>query len=185
MSIGKELGPLEPLVGTWEGDVGLDVSFSHSRGAVHETPYRERATFSAFGPVENGTQVLFGLDYRAAMWRGTEENPFHTEIGYWLWDADSGTVLRCFMVPRGVTVLAGGPAAPGARSFTVEANAGSETFGVLQNAYLLGAAKTLSYSLHVDLGPDSYRYEETTLLQMNELAAPLAHTDGNTLHRIA
>ena len=40
-----------------------------------------------FGPVDNGTQALYGLDYRMAAWRGDEENPFHTEVGYWLWDA--------------------------------------------------------------------------------------------------
>ena len=44
------------------------------------------------------------------MWRGDEENPFHTEVGYWLWDGATGEVLRGFVVPRGITVLAGGTA---------------------------------------------------------------------------
>jgi hypothetical protein len=35
-----------------------------------------------FGPVDNGTQRLYGLDYKSSMWRGDEENPFHTEVGY-------------------------------------------------------------------------------------------------------
>lgn len=52
-----------------------------------ETPYREKCTFKAFGPVDNGDQHLYGLDYKTAMWRGDEDNPFHTEVGYWLWDA--------------------------------------------------------------------------------------------------
>ena len=55
-----------------------------------------------FGPVQNGSQTLFGLDYKTAMWRGDEENPFHTEVGYWLWDAATGEVLRGFVVPRGI-----------------------------------------------------------------------------------
>ncbi|MDQ1519166.1 MAG: hypothetical protein QOI55_239, partial [Actinomycetota bacterium] len=47
----KELGPLGRLVGTWEGDEGLDVAYAHAKEKVAETPYRERMTFSPFGPV--------------------------------------------------------------------------------------------------------------------------------------
>ncbi len=71
------------------------------------TPYLEKVSFKPFGPVDNGNQHLYGLDYKTAMWRGDEENPFHTEVGYWLWDAATGEVLRGFVVPRGITVLAG------------------------------------------------------------------------------
>ncbi len=42
---------------------------------------------------------------------------FHEELGYWLWDAQAKQVLRCFMVRRGVTVIAGGTAEPDARAF--------------------------------------------------------------------
>ena len=101
----QKLGPLAALVGTWEGDAGLDVSYHHEDDEVGDTPYRERITFGAFGPVDNGRQHLYGLDYRMAAWRGDEEDPFHTEIGYWLWDADAGEVTRCFMVPRSTTVI--------------------------------------------------------------------------------
>ncbi len=51
--------------------------------------------------------MLYGLDYRMAAWRGTEENPFHTEVGYWLWDARDSEVIRCFLIPRGSAVVAG------------------------------------------------------------------------------
>ena len=61
------LGPLATLAGTWEGDQGLDVAFQHARGDIGETPYRERITFNPFGPVDNGTQCLYGLDYRTAL----------------------------------------------------------------------------------------------------------------------
>ena len=75
-----DLGPLAALVGAWEGDQGLDVAFQHSKGEIGETPYRERMMFSPFGPVDNGTQALFGLDYRTAAWRVGEDEPFHTEV---------------------------------------------------------------------------------------------------------
>ena len=86
-----DLGPLAALAGTWEGADGIDVAFSNSVGDSVETPYRERVVFNPFGPVDNGAQCLFGLDYRMAAWRTAVEevDPFHTEVGYWLWDADA------------------------------------------------------------------------------------------------
>src|SRR5690348_14624009 len=132
----KDLGPLAGLVGAWEGNDGLDVAYSHTRGKIWETPYRERATFGSFGPVDNGHQHLFGLDYRAAMWRESEENPFHTEVGYWLWDAATGEVLRGFLVPRGITVLAGGSAAADAKTFTMRAEPGYPQYNIGENKYL-------------------------------------------------
>ena len=102
------LGPLAELAGIWEGNEGLDVAYSNERGVLAETPYRERVEFKPFGPVDNGAQTLYGLDYRMAAWRRGEDLPFHTEVGYWLWDAADGQVMRCSVVPRGSVVLAGG-----------------------------------------------------------------------------
>jgi len=180
----EELGPLFPLVGTWEGDNGLDVAFSHEQGKVIETPFFERATFSSFGPVENGRQTLFGLDYRTAAWKDRNDNPFHTEVGYWLWDGAASQVMRCFMVPRGVVVIAGGAASPNSEVFTMSASTGADDYGVLQNRYLLGAAKTTAYEVRVTIADDTWTYAETTVLEMNELEEPLAHTDSNTFTRV-
>ena len=88
-----EWGPLGALAGEWEGEGGLDTAFSHAEGKVLGSPYLEKCTMKPFGPVDNGSQHLYGLDYRSAMWRGDEENPFHTEVGYWLWDAATGEVV--------------------------------------------------------------------------------------------
>jgi hypothetical protein len=59
-------GPLGAPAGDWEGDRGLDVSFHNAAGRVNETRFRERATFAPFGPVQNGGQCLYGLDYTAS-----------------------------------------------------------------------------------------------------------------------
>jgi hypothetical protein len=178
------LGPLAALTGTWEGDEGLDVAFSHSQGKIAETPFRERMTFSPFGPVDNGKQCLYGLDYRTAAWRPGEDVPFHTEVGYWLWDAGAGEVMRCFMVPRGSTVLAGGPADLGATTFTMRAEVGSETYGVLSNPYLAKQARTVLYEVTIALEDDVMRYESTTTIEHARLAEPLLHTDRNVLRRV-
>ncbi len=180
----KDLGPLAGLVGSWEGNEGLDVAYSHSRGKIWETPYREKASFSSFGPVDNGKQSLFGLDYRSAMWRDDEENPFHTEIGYWLWDAAAGSVMRCFMVPRGSVVFAGGAASATDTKFSLTAELGKLDFGILSNPYLNGAAKVLGYTASIVADGSTYSYEQDTLLEMLEIPGSFHHTDHSSLHRV-
>lgn len=179
-----KLGPLARLVGTWEGDRGVDLSYHHAEGEPVETPFRERTTFSAFGPVDNGDQHLYGLDYRTAAWRGDEVDPFHTEVGYWLWDADAGQVMRCFVIPRGSVVLAGGDAAATDSTFTMRAAVGSEEYGVLSNRYLRSNARCIAYEVTITTTGDTFSYEEDTVLEMKEFDEPYHHTDANTLRRV-
>jgi hypothetical protein len=185
MALEQELGPLARLQGTWEGADGLDVSFNNARGELVETPFRERMVLNPFGPVENGRQVLYGLDYRTAAWRPGEEIPFHTEVGYWLWDAALGLVMRCFMVPRGSTVLAGGQASPADTTITMEAVAGSTTFGILSNPYLDENARTTHYVVTVSVDDDgSLQYDETVTVEHRRWPQPVAHVDRNRLRRV-
>ncbi len=179
-----EWGPLGPLAGEWEGEGGLDTAYSHTAHEVRGTPYLEKVTMKPFGPVDNGDQHLYGLDYRTAMWRGDEDNPFHTEVGYWLWDAATGEVLRGFVVPRGITVLAGGIATADADSFTLKATPGSTTYAIGENTYLAKRASTLSYEVTVRTGDGTWSYEECTMLQMSEFPEPFAHTDRNTMRKV-
>jgi hypothetical protein len=181
-----EWGPLAALIGEWESDQGgLDAAFSHSRGEVLDTPYKEKLTLKPFGPVDNGNQHLYGLDYKSAMWRGSEENPFHTEVGYWLWDGATGEVMRGFVVPRGITVLAGGTAAADATSFTLAARPGDPNYSIGENKYLSQHASTLSYDVTIAVNDDgSWTYHETTMLKMDEFPEPFAHTDNNTLRKV-
>jgi len=118
------------------------------------------------------------------MWRGDEENPFHTEVGYWLWDAETGEVVRGFVVPRGITVLAGGITTSDATKFTLKAAQGEALYSIGENQYLAKNASTLSYEVTITLGEDTWSYDETTMLRMKEFPEPFAHTDHNTLHRV-
>lgn len=176
-------GPLAGLVGTWEGDEGLDVSFHNDKGKVAETPYREKTTFKPFGPVDNGAQALYGLDYRTAAWREGEDNPFHTEVGYWLWDATDSQVLRCFMVPRGSTIIAGATVAPDATSYVLRAEHGSTTYGILSNRYLDQFAKTTAFDVTITIEGDVFRYDETTTVEHAKSHDLILHTDRNRLRR--
>ncbi|MGC4092742.1 MAG: heme-binding beta-barrel domain-containing protein [Polyangiaceae bacterium] len=176
-------GPLAGLVGEWEGSDGIDVSFHNAKGQLGETKYRERVTLEPFGPVANGPQQLYGLDYRMAAWRENEESAFHTEIGYWLWDAETGHVMRCFMVPRGTTLLAGGTASASDTKFSLEANVGSEVCGILSSHYLSTRARTTKYTCVVSIEGDSFSYDSCTTY-VHAVGGQVAHTDRNTLRRV-
>jgi len=178
----SEWGPLQGLIGEWQGEGGLDTAYSHSTKKVLDTPYLEKVTMKPFGPVANGSQSLYGLDYKSAMWRGDEENPFHTEVGYWLWDGATGEVLRGFVVPRGITVLAGGTAAADATSFTLRAEAGGAQYTIGENQYLAKHASTVSYEATITTTADGWSYHETTMLRMVEFPDLFPHVDHNTLH---
>jgi len=177
-------GPLAGLIGEWEGSDGLDVAFHNAKGALGETKYRERLTLDPFGPVNNGTQCLYGLDYRMSAWRENESDPFHTEIGYWLWDAETEHVMRCFMVPRGTALLAGGSAKASASSFSLEANVGSEVCGILSNQYLASKARTTHYACKVSVAGDSFSYDSCTTY-VHAVGGVISHTDRNTLQRVS
>ena len=181
----NEWGPLAALAGEWEGEAGLDVSFSHSQGRVLDTVYREKCTMKPFGPVDNGSQSLYGLDYKTAMWRDEEENPFHTEVGYWLWDAATGEVMKGFVGPRGITVLAGGTASADAESFTMHAAIGDPRYAIGENVYLSANASSVSYDVTITSGVDTWSYTETSMLRMNEFDDLFAHTDRHVLRRVA
>jgi hypothetical protein len=177
-------GPLAGLIGEWDGDEGLDVSWHNVEGELGETRFREKVTMKPFGPVDNGAQALYGLDYRMAAWRAGEENPFHTEVGYWLWDAAAGEVMRCFMVPRGSTLIAGGAALARDTSFSLKATVGSETYGILSNKYLAEKARTNTYVCTVTIeGADAWSYDECTTYD-HSIGGSVAHTDTNRLRRV-
>ena len=180
----NEWGPLAGLIGEWEGEGGTDRAFKHSKNVVFDTSYREVCTMKPFGPVENGSQLLYGLDYKSAMWRDDEENPFHTEVGYWLWDAATGEVMKGFVVPRGITVLAGGITTADSKSWTMTAAIGHEQYAIGENTYLAANASSRSYEVTITVGEDSFSYDQVTMLNMNEFDEPFAHTDRHTLRKV-
>ena len=182
----EEWGPLAGLIGEWEGDQGVDVSFHNDKGKIAETPYFEKTSFKPFGPVDNGKQVLYGLDYRTTAWRKGEEHldPFHTEVGYWLWDAANKQVMRCFMVPRGSTIIAGGTAEAGASEYVMGATLGSMTYGILSNQFLDEFAKTIGFDVTIKIDGDTFTYDETTTVEHARSADLILHTDRNTMKRV-
>ena len=181
------LGPLKSLAGIWEGDKGLDVAPTDDRQGAERNAFRERLVLDPMLlPVHNHEQTLFGLRYSMTAWEGAAADPFHEELGYWLWDPTAGHVMRCFLIPRGVTILAGGEAKADAKQFTLRAQLGSPTFGISSNPFLDREFKTLSFSMSVTVhDAQSFSYEQTTELLMKGRREPFLHTDRNTLRRIS
>ena len=111
-----------------------------------------------------------------AAWRGDEDNPFHTEVGYWMWDARDSEVVRCFLIPRGSAVVAGGIVAADATTYTLKASVGSQTYGILANNWLDKNARSVSYEVTIDTSvDDEFTYSETTVIQharMSEAGHP-------------
>jgi len=182
----EELGPLGLLVGTWEGDKGSDTAPSMPERGVAVSQYREQMVFEPTGRVDNHEQVLFGLRYRTTVWRIGEPDPFHEELGYWLWDAGNKQVLRCFLVPRGVSVIAGGTAEADAGHLELSAERGSPTYGICSNLFLDEEFRTVRYDLKVTTkGVDELSYWEDTVIQIKGQETLFHHTDENTLRRVA
>jgi hypothetical protein len=180
-----ELGPLAGLIGIWEGEKGTDTAPDDDPTETEINKYRERMTFAPTGLVENHTQQLYGLRYSTTAWRVGEPDAFHEELGYWLWDAAAKQVMRCFMVPRGVTVIAGGSAEADATVFELVAELGSATFGICSNPFLDREFKTIRYELKFERrDANTIYYWEDTVLSIHGQPEPFHHTDTNTLTRV-
>ncbi len=183
-SFDSNLGPLKTLAGTWEGIKGDDTAPSDDRG-TETNKFKERITLVPINSVQNHEQTLRGLRYATTAWRLGETDPFHEELGYWLWDAQASQVMRCFMVPRGVSVIAGGTAKAGDTSFALSAELGSPTFGICSNPFLDREFKTVRYELKVTLiNDDNFSYEEDTQILMKGRTEIFHHIDKNTLTRV-
>jgi hypothetical protein len=94
-------------------------------------------------------------------------------------------LIRCFMPPRGLTVLAGGVAKASAREFSLAARAGDEVFGICSSPFLTAEFKTVRYTLDVKLlDDDTLYYDEHTWLQMKGRTELFDHRDSNTVRRV-
>lgn len=180
----KMLGPLSTLAGTWEGDKGDDIAPSDDRG-TENNKYREHMIFEPIGPQDNHEQILYGLRYRTTAFRIGEQDPFHEDLGYWLWDAQDSQVIKAFTIPRGIALMAGGTVPPGAKSFTIMAKEGSSTYGLCHNMFLEKEFKILSFELSIEIhSQDSFSYSQNTRLLLKGRKEPFNHTDKNTMKRV-
>jgi hypothetical protein len=183
----QKLGPLTPLVGVWEGDDGIDLSYHNQDDETSHTSYFERAVFKPIPIQENGRQILWGLNYSMTAWRHGEEamDPFHDEIGFLLWDKADGQVMRNVVFGRGIAILAGGDAQVCDRALHFDAKPGDPSYGILQNRYLMERAEIRDFTSTFTFNDDgTFSYTSDLLLRLAATGDEMHHTDQNTLHRV-
>ncbi len=179
----ENYGPLWRLIGTWEGQKGDDTAPGNDRG-IEKSKFRELVAYTAMGAADNHEQKLFVVSYSRTAWRLGEPDPFHQQLGYWLWDARAKQVMHSFMIPRGMTVLAGGSCESKGLHLKVEAKLNSSTFGICSNPFLDREFQTVAYVGELKFeGDDTYQYEEDTQIKIKGQEKIFHHVDKNVLKR--
>jgi len=179
----RNLGPLTPLAGIWEGARGLDVHPAVE--GTEKNAFIERIELQPIDAQTNGPQLYYGLRYHTRIVKPNDVETFHDQVGYWLWEPGTGTLVQTLAIPRGQIAMAIGKASPDAKSFELVAQRGSEVNGICSNPFLEYAFQTLEYRIRVTINSDgTWSYELDTILLVRDRPPPFHHTDRNTLHRI-
>ena len=180
----KNLGPLAPMAGIWEGERGIDVA-PKAEGPERQV-YVERYELQPIDPQANGPQLLYGLRYHTRVVKPGQVETFHDQVGYWLWEPATGTVFLSLAIPRAQVALAMGKAAADAKSFELKAERGSTSYGICSGEFLEHAFTTRDYRIKVTIdGPNRWSYQQDTVLLVRGQKEPFHHTDRNTLTKIA
>ena len=181
-----DYGPLKYLVGTWQGQKGMDVS--PEIGGSEKSPYYETITFEAAGNLTNaGIQKISMVRYHLVVNRKSNKEVFHDQIGYWLWEEVTNTVVHSFTVPRGVCVLAGGKFKANTKSknniiLEVQATLKGKDWSIIQSPFMRDNASTLAFKQKVKIIGNKLEYSETTFLKI--YGKKFNHTDKNKLTRV-
>jgi hypothetical protein len=179
----RNLGPLRGLAGVWLGEHGVDLH--PTADGPREDRFVERYELVPIDPQTSGPQLFYGLRYHTHITKPGEVAMFHEQVGYWLWEPATGAVLLTLAIPRGEVAMARGRATADARRFTLTAELGSETAGIISNPFLDQAFRTTAFTITVTTDGPTWSYEQTTTLAIRGRAEPFLHTDRNTLRRVA
>jgi hypothetical protein len=184
---GIDYGPLAALIGVWKGDKGVDRS--PEPDGEERNPFYETIIFEAAGDVTNAEQqTLSVVRYHQVVSRKSNDEVFHDQVGYWLWDPADDSIVETFTIPRGVAVVAGGSLARPASLdqelvFEVNADAASRECGIVQAPFMFKQAKTTAFTHTLTVKGDEMQYSEITYLDIYDKTA-YEHKDVNTLQRI-
>ena len=177
------LGPLTGMAGVWEGAKGVDVK--PKADGPRSQDYVERIELHPIDAQTNGPQLFYGLRYHTHVTKPGLTKTYHDQVGYWLWEPATGTVIHTLAIPRGQIAMAVGQAAPDAKSFTLTAARGSTEYGICSNPFLEHAFRTDSFTITVTINDDgTWGYEEDTVLMIKGQTEPFHHTDHNLLHKV-
>ena len=177
------LGPLRRLAGIWEGHRGVDIN--PKADGPEQREFYERIEMQPIDPQTNGPQLFYGLRYHTHINAPDEENTFHDQIGYWLWEPATGLIIQTLAIPRGQVAMAAGHAKPGDTRLVLEAQRGQTDYGICSTTFLEEAFRTDSYRLEVEFHADgSWSYVSDTTLIVRGQDEPFLHRDRNTLTKV-
>jgi hypothetical protein len=179
----KNLGPLRGMAGIWEGLRGLDVNPKPE--GPRKQAYLEHIELQPIDPQANGPQLFYGLRYHTHIVKPGEVETYHDQVGYWLWEPATNTVILTLAIPRAQIAMAVGKASADARQFELVATRGSETFGICSAPFLEHAFRTVEFRIKVSVNPEgTWSYDEDTVMMVRGKPEPFHHTDRNTLTKI-
>ncbi|WP_213953834.1 heme-binding beta-barrel domain-containing protein [Variovorax sp. dw_954] len=177
------LGPLARMAGLWRGEKGVDVK-PKAQGPKTQT-YVEHYELQPIDPQTNGPQVLYGLRYHTFIHKTGFTKMYHDQVGYWLWEPATETVMLTLAIPRGQIAMASGKVSADAESFELVATHGSLVNGIVSNPFIEHAFTTLEWRIKVAFQPEgTWSYDQDTVMQIQGLAEPFHHTDRNTLAKV-
>ncbi|AXF84921.1 hypothetical protein DTO96_100637 [Ephemeroptericola cinctiostellae] len=178
------LGPLAPMAGVWQGTRGLDVK-PKAEGPKKQA-YVENITLQPIDPQTNGPQLFYGLRYHTHITKPDNVKTYHDQVGYWLWEPATQTIIHTLTIPRGQIVMAVGKAAPDARTFELIATNDDVNFGIRSAPFIEDNFKTVEFRITVTIHDDgTWGYEEDTVMMIKGQDEPFHHTDKNLLHKVA
>ena len=183
---GVDYGPLALLIGTWKGDKGMDIA-PESDGTTEENPFYEEIVFDACGDVDNAdSQNLAIVRYHQKVFRKSNDEQFHDQVGYWLWDKAAGTVMHTISIPRGVTLVAGGQfdmdGFDGQSALLKVASEEGGDWGVAQSPFMRDNARTTAFKLNLKVDGDKISYAQNTMLDI--YGREFDHKDRSSLQRV-
>jgi hypothetical protein len=180
---GLDYGPLARFVGTWKtlDDRGLDVAPGQEgsevgKGGEAASPYYETIQFIPAGGVTNASsQHLVAISYHQKVFRKSNNQQFHDQVGYLIYDKANETIYDSFCIPRAVCVVAAG-------KLNTTLSLTAQGTGIVQSDYMAMNDKTEKFTISYEISEDIMQYSQETTLHV--YGKPFIHTDIDTLTRV-
>jgi len=180
-----DYGPLQLLIGRWEGNKGTDLAPEPE--GEESTAYYETLIFEDAGTVTNAEQqILAVLRYHQQVNRLSDDKAIHDEIGYWMWDDAEQIIMHSLTIPRAVCILAGAtyvanPTTTDRVELKVSAKIDDPNWSIIQSPFMRDKAKTIAFEQQINVDATSLTYQETMVLDI--YGKIFNHSDENTLSR--
>ncbi len=167
-----DFGPLANLIGVWKGDKGVDLAPDSEIG-TEKNPFYEEITCEGLGTyVTNGEeQNIAAIFYHQHVFRKSNDEEFHNQCGYFMWDAANKVIMHSLSIPRAMNLVAGATYngetdKDGNVVFELKAGIDNPDWQISQSPYLQEKAKTTEFTYKATLGKDTFSYSELTLINI-------------------